>query len=76
MFKNEYIYKHQLREMLHCSRSTFTRYVKMHQPELTKMGVTPRTQKLPPNAVNYLCYYLCYVLDIDLPEKNHIKVKP
>jgi hypothetical protein len=44
----------------------------MHQPELTKMGVTPRTQKLPPNAVNYLCY----VLDIDLPEKNHIKVKP
>lgn len=72
MFKNEYIYKHQLREMLHCSRSTFTRYVKMHQPELTKMGVTPRTQKLPPNAVNYLCY----VLDIELPEKNHIKVKP
>jgi hypothetical protein len=44
----------------------------MHQPELTKMGVTPRTQKLPPKAVNYLCY----VLDIELPEKNHIKVKP
>ena len=72
MYKNEYVYKHQLRELLHCSRSTFTRYIKTHQPELSKMGVSPNAQMLPPNAVNYLCY----VLDIDLPEKKYIKVKP
>lgn len=72
MYKNQYVYKHELRELLHCSRSTFTRYIKMHQPELSKMGVSPNAQMLPPNAVNYLCY----VLDIELPEKKYIKVKP
>ena len=72
MYKNEFVYKHELRELLHCSRSSLTRYIKKHQPELTKMGVSPNAQMLPPNAVNYLCY----VLDIDLPEKKYIKVNP
>ena len=30
-----------------CPRRTFSRWIKLQQPELTKMGITPKTQKLP-----------------------------
>ena len=65
-------YKHELRELSGASRRTFSRWINLHQPALSAMGISPRTQLLPPWGVKYLCK----VLDIDLPRRKFIKVKP
>ena len=71
MIKNEFISKSVLRETANCPRRTFSRWIKLQQPELTKMGITPRTQKLPPNVAAFLCKQL----NIALEERKIIKFR-
>jgi len=66
-----FISKKQIRESIHCPSRTFSRWIKLQQPELTKMGITPRTQKLPPEAAKFLCKQL----DIELQERKIIKIR-
>ena len=65
-------YKKELRAMVGAPRRTFTRWISLHQPALTAMGVGPKARLLPPWAVKYLSKEL----DIDLPKRKIIKVKP
>ena len=71
MYKNEFISKSELRQMANCSRRTFSRWVKLQQPELSKMGIGPKVQKLPPDAAAFLCKQL----DIELEERKIIKFR-
>ena len=71
MLKNEFISKSQLRKMANCPRRTFTRWVHLQQPELTKMGIGPKAQKLPPDAAAFLCKQL----NIELEERKIIKFR-
>ena len=64
-----FITKKQIREAADCPPRTFSRWVKLQQPELSKMGITPKTQKLPPNAAEFLCKQL----NIELKERKFIK---
>ncbi len=54
--------KSELAKCAGISKRTFVRYVKLQQPALSKMGVAPRAQILPPKAVKMLCN----ALDIEL----------
>ena len=53
------MYKSELAEAAGVSQRTFSRYVKLQQSELKKLGVTPQTRLLPPQAVKLLCDNLC-----------------
>ena len=66
-----FITKKQIRESIDCPRRTFSRWVKLQQPELTKMGITPKAQKLTPEAAKFLCKQL----DIELQERKIIKIR-
>lgn len=37
------------------SVSTFKRWLRRHQDELSIMGVSPNAKLIPPNAVRYIC---------------------
>lgn len=71
MLKNEFISKSQIRQMANCPRRTFSRWVKLQQPELSKMGISPKAQKLPPYAAEFLCQQL----NIELEERKIIKFR-
>ena len=71
MYNNEFISKKQIREMVNCPRRTFSRWVKLQQPELSKMGIAPKAQKLPPDAAAFLCNQL----NIELEERKIIKFR-
>jgi hypothetical protein len=71
MYDNQFISKKQIREMVNCPRRTFSRWVKLQQPELSKMGIGPKAQKLPPEAAKFLCNQL----NIELQERKIIKFK-
>ena len=53
------MYKSELAEAAGLSKRTFSRYVKLQQPELDKLGIPPKTQLLPPQGVKLLCDNLC-----------------
>ena len=62
---SRFISKSELAKMAGVSPSTFTRYLRSRRHILDKMGITPKTQKLPPQAVKYICEDYC----IDLPDR-------
>lgn len=66
-----FITKKQIREAANCPRRTFSRWVKLQQPALSKMGIGPKTQKLPPDAAEFLCNQL----NIELEERKIIKFR-
>lgn len=59
------MYKSELARLAGVSSRTFCRYLASRRSVLTAMGVTPRTRKLPPKAVQYISNDYC----IDLPEE-------
>lgn len=63
--KHRFISKNTLARLADVSPSTFRRYLNTRRAVLASMGVTPKTQKLPPKAVRYICEDYC----IDLPEE-------
>jgi hypothetical protein len=63
--RHRFISKSTLAKLADVSPSTFRRYLNTRRPVLEAMGVTPKMQKLPPQAVRYICEDYC----IDLPEE-------
>ena len=73
--KNRFISKSTLARLADVSPRTFQRYLASRQEILSAMGISPRAQKLPPQAVRYICEDYC----IDLPpelqnQKNLSKI--
>ena len=60
-----FISKSELAKMAGVSPRTFSRYLSSRQHILDKMGISPKAQKLPPKAVQYICEDYC----IDLPDE-------
>ena len=58
-----FISKAELARLANVSPRTFTRYLATKRQVLNAMGVSPKAQKLPPQAVRYICEDYC----IDLP---------
>lgn len=56
-------YKSELADVAGVSTRTFTRWIQQHQSQLADMGVTSKTQLLPPKAVRYLSDIYCIELD-------------
>lgn len=50
-----FINKSALAKMAGVSTRTFRRYLAKQRPVLDSMGVSPMAQKLPPQAIRYLC---------------------
>ena len=61
--KNRFISKSTLARLADVSPRTFSRYLASRREILKIFGVSPKTQKLPPYAVRYICEDYC----IDLP---------
>ena len=59
-----FISKRELARLAGVSYRTFQRYIATRQHVLQEMGISPRTQLLPPRAVRFVCEDYC----IDLPE--------
>ena len=55
--------KSELAKMANVSPRTFSRYLATRRHILNAMGISPKAQKLPPQAVRYICEDYC----IDLP---------
>jgi hypothetical protein len=58
-----YVNKSELARLVNVSSRTFNRYLATKRQVLNAMGVSPKAQKLPPQAVRYICEDYC----IDLP---------
>ena len=63
--KNRFISKSELARLADVSPRTFRRYLATRRHILDSMGISPKAQKLPPQAVRYICEDYC----IDLPPK-------
>lgn len=61
--KNRFISKSELARLADVSPRTFSRYLASRRHILDAMGISPKAQKLPPQAVKYICEDYC----IDLP---------
>ena len=61
--KHKFISKSTLAKLAGVSPRTFTRYLATRRHILDAMGISPKAQKLPPQAVRYICEDYC----IDLP---------
>ena len=59
------MYKSELARLAGVSTNTFRRYLNSRREVLAEMGVTPRSQTLPPRAVSYVVDDYC----IDIPEE-------
>ena len=60
------MYKSELARLAGVSANTFRRYLNSHRDVLAAMGVSPRSQMLPPKAVRYIVDDYC----IDLPDEK------
>lgn len=56
---NLFVNKSELAQMAGVSRRTFRRYLKTRRHILDAMGISPYAQKLPPQAVRYICEDYC-----------------
>ena len=63
--KHLFISKKKLAELAGVSERTFRRYLATRRHILDEMGISPKAQLLPPQAVKYICEDYC----IDLPEQ-------
>ncbi len=74
--KNRFISKSELAKLAGVSYSTFKRYLHSRQHILSQMGITPKTQKLPPQAVHYICEDYCIDLPPSLQDQEVIHKSP
>ena len=63
--KHLFISKKKLAELAGVSERTFRRYLATRRHILDEMGISPKAQLLPPQAVKYICEDYC----IDLPRQ-------
>ena len=74
--KNRFISKSTLAKLADVSPRTFSRYLKTRQPVLDLMGVSPKAQKLPPQAVRYICEDYCIDLPPELQNQEALSKSP
>ena len=74
--KNRYISKSTLARLADVSPRTFRRYLATRRPVLDAMGISPKTQKLPPRAVRYICEDYCIDLPPTLQDQRALNASP
>ena len=74
--KNRFISKSTLARLADVSPRTFRRYLATRREVLTCLGVTPRTQKLPPYVVRYICEDYCIDLPPELQDQRALNASP
>lgn len=73
---HRFISKKTLAELAEVSPRTFARYLQTRQHVLNAMGVSPKTQKLPPLAVHYICEDYCIDLPPELQDQQALNHSP
>ncbi len=74
--KKRFISKSTLARLADVSPRTFSRYLATRREILKIFGVNPRTQKLPPYAVRYVCEDYCIDLPPELQDQQALNVSP
>lgn len=74
--KNRFISKSTLAELADVSPRTFRRYLQSRRPILDSMGISPKAQKLPPQAVRYICEDYCIDLPPELQNQEALSKSP
>lgn len=74
--KHLFISKSMLAKLADVSPRTFTRYLQSRRHILAAMGISPKTQKLPPQAVRYICEDYCIDLPPELQDQQALIASP
>jgi len=74
--KHRFISKSELARLAGVSTRTFRRYLATRRHILDAMGISPKAQKLPPQAVRYVCEDYCIDLPQELQDQEALKKSP
>ena len=74
--KHRFISKSELARLADVSPRTFSRYLATRRHILDAMGVSPYAQKLPPQAVKYICEDYCIDLPPELQDQKALNASP
>jgi hypothetical protein len=74
--RHRFISKRQLAELAGVSPRTFARYLASRRQILDAMGISPKAQKLPPQAVRYICEDYCIDLPPELQDQEALSKSP
>ena len=74
--KNRFISKSTLAKLADVSPRTFSRYLATRRHILDAMGIAPKAQKLPPQAVRYICEDYCIDLPPELQDQKALNASP
>ena len=74
--KNRFISKSTLAKLADVSPRTFRRYLATRRHILDAMGISPKAQKLPPQAVRYICEDYCIDLPPELQDQQALNASP
>ncbi len=74
--KNRFISKATLAKLADVSPRTFSRYLATRRHILDAMGISPKAQKLPPQAVRYICEDYCIDLPPSLQDQHALTASP
>lgn len=74
--KNRFISKRELARLADVSPRTFSRYLASRRHILNAMGISPKAQKLPPQAVKYICEDYCIDLPPALQDQAALQASP
>ena len=74
--KHLFISKKKLAELADVSPRTFSRYLASRRHILEAMGISPKAQKLPPQAVKYICEDYCIDLPPELQDQDALSKSP
>ena len=74
--KHKFINKSTLAKLAGVSPRTFRRYLATRRHILDAMGISPKAQKLPPQAVRYICEDYCIDLPPELQDQEALSHSP
>ena len=74
--KHLFISKKKLAELACVSERTFRRYLATRRHILDEMGISPKAQLLPPQAVKYICEDYCIDLPPELQNQQVLEKSP
>ena len=74
--KHLFISKKKLAELAGVSERTFRRYLATRRHILDEMGISPKAQLLPPQAVKYICEDYCIDLPPELQNQQVLQNSP
>ena len=74
--RHRFISKRKLAELAGVSERTFSRYLASRRHILDAMGISPKAQKLPPQAVRYICEDYCIDLPPELQDQEALSKSP